>query len=1099
MPYLKTSLTLCVALGMCFAGCTTDPYFEGSGPVVDSISPAFENGNLGGEVVKVRYEELSAVIGEGEPSDEQVAEFEALRDDFLVVIDGNFEACSDAENPPLVVFGSRTAEVIDSAVDRILVFSPPGPVAGGPVDVGIACGGGRAVIEDAYDYVLGDIVRTTEEDDNGDDTVIIEPGDRRMERLFDDEFASFAVYYQAEPFINWPEPVGYGFFFDGIGRRASSFYAGYPGLVYAGESWDTLEHGRVPPQIPEVEFDAPEQGDRIRGGDEVRFFRARRTAEATEPLTANARKRPVTNPFATDLDQPDPHTSQSGNNVGVWLKVPYVDETTGNSATRYLRLAQWTGAWCGEEATREGCSSDAEENARLDNTRLPVDFRWKWLEPDTPSRDDLALYPGVAPERITFLDCVDAGGTEDSCEQDSGIGLPTGDYSGASLVKSFDEVEDFPWLTDGFSSVLEAFDTLYIEAGLNYVDVSELAVGRWRIDTENDYYDGFEPIGENVMPRGEPVYISYGEAQSGVENAYGDFYGGVWMPGKNPLMTIPDVVPEIPDASDPNYLGGTEYDKYPYVEVPDVQIETFLGASSPFNDVDETGAGVNPDNTDGRVYLGYPALLPYPGSFDWRFSLPGGSTSSTADRSDSMTSGVTGSDAWEDTYFVVNLEVRDISLSSSLGGTTVWKTTAWAWAGDDFITIPAETLATLPEIGDVFRPDTENQNGGDLIGVINIEVHRIASWELKNSSNPEGYQEFSNSDKARMVFDISTITLGYFHNQHSCFDGIDNDGDGLCDTGECIGDDGSRLDPDPACLPVPGGDAPEYETATCQDGEENGRDGLVDLADPDCADANDMLEDAACSDGVDNDGDGWLDFPQDPGCASLTASDEGGFSYLSDCNDGIDDDGDGRIDADDAGCEDGADPDESGDTCQDGIDNNEDGWLDALDITCRPNSGFVGESTYTLADLSTGTEYFECSDFDLQGPTDNDNDGSANADDSDCLSGWDPSGESSQPDACSDGQDNDGDGWVDADDPECVLDPTSEALGPPGGTCSNGEDDDGDGWIDSLDPDCLSGQDGEIEATSPLQCNNGIDDDSDGTIDSADSDCPTGKDNHEEQ
>jgi hypothetical protein len=350
-----------------------------------------------------------------------------------------------------------------------------------------------------------------------------------------------------------------------------------------------------------------------------------------------------------------------------------------------------------------------------------------------------------------------------------------------------------------------------------------------------------------------------------------------------------------------------------------------------------------------------------------------------------------------------------------------------------------------------------------------------------------------------MVFDISTITLGYFHNQHSCFDGIDNDGDGLCDTGECIGEDGSRLDPDPACLPVPGGDAPEYETATCQDGEDNDSDGLVDLADPDCADANDMIEDAACSDGVDNDGDGWLDFPQDPGCASLTSSDEGGLSYLSDCNDGIDDDGDGRIDADDAGCEDGADPDESGDTCQDGIDNNEDGWLDALDITCRANSGFVGESPYTLADLSTGTEYFECSDFDLQGPTDNDGDGTANADDSDCLSGWDPSGEGSQPDACSDGQDNDGDGWIDGDDPECVLDPTTEALGPPGGTCSNGEDDDSDGWIDSLDPDCLSGQDGEIEATSPLQCNNGIDDDSDGTIDSADSDCPTGKDNHEEQ
>ena len=32
----------------------------------------------------------------------------------------------------------------------------------------------------------------------------------------------------------------------------------------------------------------------------------------------------------------------------------------------------------------------------------------------------------------------------------------------------------------------------------------------------------------------------------------------------------------------------------------------------------------------------------------------------------------------------------------------------------------------------------------------------------------------------RVVFDVNTITMGYFHNQHSCFDELDNDGDGLC-------------------------------------------------------------------------------------------------------------------------------------------------------------------------------------------------------------------------------------------------------------------------------------------------------------------------------
>ncbi len=1084
------------------AGCSSSPYFSADGPQVETISPAFENGNLGGEVVLERYKALSLAVNEGDdPSDEQVAALESMRDNFLVVISGNFEGCSDADQPPLVVFGSRTAEIVEHQVDRILVFTPPGPVAGGLVDVGVVCGGGRTVLEDAYDYVLGDIVRTETEDENGDETIVLEPGDRRMERLFQDEFASFALYYQAEPFINWPEPVGYGFFFSGPGSRASSFYAGYPGLVYAGESWDTLEHGRVPAQIPEVEFEAPEQGDRIRGGDEVRFFRKRRTAEVTEPLTSNARKRPVTNPFASDTDQPDPHTQQSSNNVGVWLRVPYVDGE-GEPLHRYLRLAQWTGEWCGLEATREGCSPGAtEENLRLDNTRLPVDFRWKWLEPDTPSREDLALHPGVAPEHLEFLDCVDAGSSADDCEAASGIGLPSAEYTEVALVKSFDEVGDFPWETDGFAVVLEVFDTLQIEQGQSYVDVGELAVGRWSIDADNDYYDGFETVGENVMPRGEPVYISYGANENPDPSGtpyYGDFYGGLWVPGKNAQMEIPAEVPVPTASADIGSPSLSDYDKTPYIEIPNVQIETFLGRNSPFDPVNEEGNAVDPDATDDRVYLNYPALLPYPGSFDWRFSLPGGSTSSSDQRADGMIGGVAGDDVWQDTYFVVNLEVRDIGLSSGLGGTTVWKTTAWAWAGDDFITIPAETLATLPAVGDVFRPDAEDQDGADLIGVLNIEVHRVASWKLTNEDNPEGFREFSNSSDGRMVFDVSTITLGYFHNQHSCFDGIDNDDDGLCDTGDCLDEDGRRMDADPACIQLEGADAPEYETAVCQDGEDNDSDGLVDMEDPDCEDPNDMLEDPVCSDGVDNDGDGWTDFPADPGCSDAIASDEGGLSYASDCNDGIDDDGDGRIDADDAGCEDGADADESGDSCQDGIDNNEDGWIDAQDLTCRPDAAFAGEVPYTIADLNTGTAYLECSDFDLLGSIDNDNDGVANQDDPECLSGWDTSGEAELPVECADGLDNDGDGWIDSADPECVLDPTTEAAGPPGGSCSNGSDDDGDGWADHLDPDCLTGQDSEILETTPLQCNNGVDDDEDGDIDAADADCPTGKDNHEE-
>jgi len=1104
--------------------CQGTPYFDGAPPQVDGLIPAFENGNLGGTVVQARYDELSAIE---EPNEEQVAELEALRDDFVVAIDGDFSACADDSAVPLVVFGSRTAQIIDRTVQRLLVFTPPGPVAGGPVDVGIACGAGRTIVEDAYDYVLGDILRETVEDENGDDQIQITPGDRRMERLFDNEFASFAVYYQAEPFINWPEPVGYGFFFGGSGRRASSYYSGYPGLVYAGESWDTSEHGRVPAQIPEVEYDAPDQGARIRGGDEVRFFRERRTSDLAEPLTSYARKTPIANSFAPDQEQPDPHTAQSANNIGSWLAVPYVD-ASGGSATRYLRLAQWTGAWCSADNVREGCSGDGGSgDDRLNDTRLGVDFRWKWLEPDTPSREDLALHPAVSPEHIVYLDCTEGGSSEEECEASSGIGLPTADYSDAFVCKSFDELDEFPWLTDGLCVIVETFDTLHIEQGANYIDLPELIVGRWKVDLENDLYDGFDSMGENVMPREEPVYVSYGEDQCRPEDDcepyYGDFYGGVWVPGKNPLMQVPD---------EPARPGTAGYNARPYLEVPDVQIETFLAANSPFNPVDEEGTSVDPDVFDGRVYLGYPAILPYPGGFDWRFSLPGGSTSASNERSDAMVSGRSSSSAWEDTYFVISLEVRDLSLSAALGATTVWRTTAWAWAGDDFITIPAETLATLPAIGDVFRPDAEDQDGGDLLGVLNIEVHRIASWELASddaSSDAEsGFREFTNSDDARMVFDLSTITLGYFHNQHSCFDGIDNDGDGLCDFGECFDVDGNRLPADPACFPIgDDGDQPEYETAVCQDGEDNDEDGLVDLEDPDCSDPNDVLEEPSCDDGVDNDGDGWVDYPEDPGCTDPSSSDEGGFSYSTDCNDGIDDDGDGRIDAEDAGCESGTDTDERGgaptedcngqpvtgacdpalhdcddlvpDTCTDGCDNNEDGWLDALDLTCRPNSGFGGEVSYGTSDLTVGTTTYECSDRNLAGGIDNDNDGLANADDPQCLSGWDSTGEDAVPGVCADGIDNDGDGWIDGADAQCLLDPSSESNGPPGGGCSNGIDDDDDLWIDALDPDCQSGSDDEVIAIGPLQCNNGIDDDNDGAIDFADSDCATGKDNHEEQ
>ena len=50
-----------------------------------------------------------------------------------------------------------------------------------------------------------------------------------------------------------------------------------------------------------------------------------------------------------------------------------------------------------------------------------------------------------------------------------------------------------------------------------------------------------------------------------------------------------------------------------------------------------------------------------------------------------------------------------------------------------------------------------------------------------------------------------------------------------------------------------------------------------------------------CNDGIDNDGDGLIDFPDDPGCISLTDTTENSLPS-AECSDGRDNDGDGKID-----------------------------------------------------------------------------------------------------------------------------------------------------------------------------------------------------------
>jgi hypothetical protein len=91
----------------------------------------------------------------------------------------------------------------------------------------------------------------------------------------------------------------------------------------------------------------------------------------------------------------------------------------------------------------------------------------------------------------------------------------------------------------------------------------------------------------------------------------------------------------------------------------------------------------------------------------------------------------------------------------------------------------------------------------------------------------------------------------------------------------------------------------------CADGIDSDGDGLVDLADPGCANAADASERnaaAPCDNGLDDDGDGLADFPLDPGCKDPTWTLENPA-----CDNDVNDDADGKIDWD--GGPGGGDPD----------------------------------------------------------------------------------------------------------------------------------------------------------------------------------------------
>ena len=131
-----------------------------------------------------------------------------------------------------------------------------------------------------------------------------------------------------------------------------------------------------------------------------------------------------------------------------------------------------------------------------------------------------------------------------------------------------------------------------------------------------------------------------------------------------------------------------------------------------------------------------------------------------------------------------------------------------------------------------------------------------------------------------------------------------------------------------------------------------------------------------------------------------------------------------------------------------------------------------GDVFYTT-NASSGND---CDDTDPNiGPQDDDGDG-VSACTTDCDDN-DPLNAGTFAEDCTDGQDNDCDGLADCDDSDCEA--SCFEL-----DCADGQDGDGDGDVDCDDSDCA-----DDFACIEVICDDGFDDDGDGDIDCDDSDC----------
>jgi hypothetical protein len=410
------------------------------------------------------------------------------------------------------------------------------------------------------------------------------------------------------------------------------------------------------------------------------------------------------------------------------------------------------------------------------------------------------------------------------------------------------------------------------------------------------------------------------------------------------------------------------------------------------------------------------------------------------------------------------------------------------------------------------------------------DLDGLTDQEEQFCSDTDGDQIFDflevrlNSDPTNPASTPETSSVFFFQGQ-TCFDGLDNDLDGLIDLSDpgCPDFDGDEhlnvievivgSDPtNPASTP----ENFQFNPGSCADGLDNDLDGMVDNADIGCDRDNDRIpaDQDNCptifnpdqtdtdTDGIgdacesDDDNDGFSDFfEMDLGSDPTNPASTPENSHLpTSCSDGIDNDLDGLTDNADVGCA----PDTDGDFVPDPIDNcrtvwnrgqsdaDDDGVGDACDDS--DSDGFLDETEiFSGSDpnnsLSTPENFSlpgRCSDGidnDLDGQTDQqdrgcdlDFDGIPVLSDN-CPGAFNPDQRDSDGDGIGDAcDDSDHDGFLDLDETRYGSDPNNSASTPETDVlfqaCADGRDNDLDGLVDTDDPGCPdTDRDGLLDVT----------------------------------